>query len=65
MKPIPIVSKKAESAKKWRGEPGTLTDVYVNSVYQWTPGSGDVRALDLSPSRNGGRPVIWIISLYL
>jgi len=50
MKMIPIVSKKAKSSKKVRGEPETLTGVYVNSVYQWAPGSGDVRALDFSPS---------------
>jgi len=26
---------KAESSKKVRGEPGTLTGVYANSVYSW------------------------------
>jgi len=35
MKMIPIISKKAESSKKARGEPGTLTSVHVNSVYSW------------------------------
>ena len=46
-----IVSKNAESSKKARGEPGTLTGASVNSVYQWTIGSGDVRVFDFSPSR--------------
>ena len=27
--------KKAESSKKARGEPETLTGVYVNSMYSW------------------------------
>ena len=35
MKMIPIVSKKVELSKNVRGEPGTLTGVYVNSVYSW------------------------------
>jgi len=34
-----------------RREPRTLTGVSVNSVYQWTSGSADVRALDFYPSR--------------
>ena len=69
IKMIPIVSKKA------RGEPETLTGVYMNSgVYMCAPGPGDARAFDfLLPafesgircSRKGGPPAIWIISLYL
>ena len=35
MKINPIVSKKEESSKKARWEPGTLTGVHVNSVYSW------------------------------
>ena len=32
---IQIVSKKSDISKKGRGEPGTLTGVYVNFLYFW------------------------------
>jgi len=49
IKIIPIVSKKMKSSKKAGWEPGTVIGIYVNSMYQWIPGSGDIRALDFSP----------------
>jgi len=53
IKMIPVVLKKAEASKKVQGELGIPTGGYVNSVYQWIPGSSDITALDSSPSRLG------------
>ena len=69
MKMIPIVSKKAESSKKGRGELGTLTGVFVNSVYSWFWWHQIIWLFafesSIQCSCTGGPPVIWIISLYL
>jgi len=51
MKMISTVSNKAGWSKKVRGEPEALTGVYVNSVYQITPGWDDIRVFDFFPSR--------------